>query len=140
MKTRIFVLALCVTVLAGCDSGVEAGQAQTTHAVATTADKPDFAGVSFKMKKSDFEREGYIFEDSQQDSKNLTSCKNFDIRASVFGQDVKGVSVSFREGADTPFRIATELPVECVNSVKRNTFASRISEYDTSLLEQDIDL
>lgn len=141
MKTRIFALALCATALAACDAraGTEEGQTLSTDAAAKTADKPDFAGVSFRMKKSDFQREGYVCKDNTKDGITLTNCKNFDIKASVFGQDVKGVSVGFREGADTPFRIATELPVEYANPAKRNAFTSRISEYYTSLSDQDMD-
>lgn len=134
MKTRIFVLALCATVLAGCDSGAEAGQAPAV----STAHKPDFAGVSFNMKKSDFEREGYLCKDSSKDGKTTTDCKNFDVRTSVFGQDVKGVFVGFLEGEDTPFRIGTEFPVEYENFVKRNALTMRIDEYYTSLPEQDM--
>lgn len=139
MKTRIFVLALCATVFAGCDSGAQAEEGQTlsTGTAASTAHKPDFAGVSFKMKRSDFEREGYVCKDNTTDGKTTTDCKNFDVRTSVFGIDVKGVSVAFREGEDTPFRIGTELPKAYVNPGKRKVLISQISEYYTSLPKND---
>lgn len=140
MKTRIFALALCATVLAGCDAGAgtEGGQTLATDTVVSTPEKPDFAGVSFKMKKSDFEREGYLCKDTSKDGKTTTDCENFDVKTSVFGQDVKGVSVNFREGANTPSSIATELPVEYSNFAKRNGLVMRIEKYYTSLPEQDI--
>lgn len=139
MKTRIFVLALCATVFAGCDSGAQAEEGQTlsTGTAASTAEKPDFAGVSFRMKRSDFEREGYVCKDDTTDGKTITACKNFDVRTSVFGIDVKGVSVAFKEGENTPFRIDTELPEAYIDSAKRKALISQISEYYTSMPESD---
>lgn len=138
MKSRIFVLAMCVMVLSGCDSGAEAGYSETPKALVKTEAKPDFAGVSFNTKKSDFERDGYVCKASTKDGETLTKCKNFDAKALVFGQDVKGVSVSFREGQKTPFTIDTDFPAEYAQFAKRNGLVMRINEYYTSLPEQDM--
>jgi len=98
----------------------------------------DFAGVSMKSDRAELESNGFVCKDVTLKDKQILSCKNFEMTASVFGYDVRGVEVTFAQGQKSPYRIAVNANQQINTTEKMMSLFSELDKYYESIAEKSI--
>ncbi|POA83689.1 hypothetical protein C1882_18240 [Pseudomonas sp. FW305-E2] len=91
-----------------------------------------------KSDRADLESKGFVCKDVTLKDKQILSCKNFEMTASVFGHDVRGVEVIFAQGQKNPYRIAVNANKQINSTEKMLSLFSELDKYYESIPDKSI--